>query len=122
MMRMGRGELSAQGVPVFDFSDQLGRVLGRNVIDKTGLTGKYNFTLKWTPDESQLAAFRGPGDGPPGAPGGPAGAGAGAPPPPDSNGPTIFAAIQEQLGLKLEAQKGPVDVYVIDRVEKPAEN
>ena len=118
MMRMGRGELSAQGVPVSDFADQLGRTLGRNVIDKTGLAGKYNFTLKWTPDESQTAAFRGPGDGsgPPGAPG------AAAPPPVDSNGPTIFAAIQEQLGLKLEAQKAPVEVYVIDRVEKPAEN
>ena len=121
LMRMGRGELSAQGVAVSDFSDQLGRVLGRNVIDKTGLAGKYNFTLKWTPDDNKNAAFRGPGDGPPGAPGAPAGAGADAPPP-DANGPTIFAAIQEQLGLKLEAQKGPVDIYVIDRVEKPAEN
>ena len=46
----------------------------------------------------------------------------GAPPPPDTSGPTIFTALQEQLGLKLESQKGPVDTIVIDHVERPSEN
>lgn len=114
MMRIGPGRLTAQGIPVSGFADRLASILGRNVIDKTGLTGKYNFDLKWTPDESQAAMFKGPGDGPGGREGGP--------PPPDPNGPSIFSAVQDQLGLKLEAQKGPVDVYVIAGIEKPSGN
>jgi uncharacterized protein (TIGR03435 family) len=86
--------------------------LGRTVVDKTGLTGKYDFILKFTPEEGDAADFKGPDSGP-----GPGGA-----PPADSSGPSIFAAIQEQLGLKLESQKGPVDTLVIDHVEKPSEN
>jgi uncharacterized protein (TIGR03435 family) len=77
------------------------------VIDKTGLTGKYDMLLQWTPDESQ--AIR-PG---PDAPVGPAS---------DAAAPSIFTALQEQLGLKLESQKGPVEIFVIDRVERPSEN
>lgn len=115
-MRFGGGILEAQGVTISDFTDQLAMVLGRNVIDKTGLTGRYDFSLKYTPDENQARMFRGPlGPGPAGAPGA-------APPPPDPNGPSIFAALQEQLGLKLDAQKGPVDVYLVQNVEKPTEN
>jgi uncharacterized protein (TIGR03435 family) len=63
--------------------------------------------LEWTPDESQAVRIA------PGAP--PA-------PPSDSAPPSIFAALQEQLGLKLESQKGPVEIFVIDRVERPSEN
>ena len=114
-MRIGGGVLEAQGVTVSDFTNQLAMILGRNVIDKTGLTGRYDFNLKYTPDESQAAMFRGPGDGP-------GGGRDGGPPPPDPNGPSIFSAVQEQLGLKLEAQKGPVEVYLIDSIEKPSEN
>jgi uncharacterized protein (TIGR03435 family) len=55
-------------------------------------------------------------------PGGPPPQGADAPPPADSSGPSLFTALQEQLGLKLEAQKAPVDVLVIEHVEKPSEN
>jgi uncharacterized protein (TIGR03435 family) len=112
-MRVSPGQLMAQGAAVSDFANQLSTFLGRNVIDKTGLTGKFNFNLKWTPDESQAAMFKGPGDG---------GGREGGPPPADSNGPSIFSAIQDQLGLKLDSQKGPVDVYVIASVEKPSEN
>ncbi len=108
-MRMGRGQFSAQAAPLSLLADSLSRQLGRVVLDKTGLTGLYDFELKWTPDESQSQMFKGPD-------------GADSAPPPDASGPTIFTALQEQLGLKLEAQKGPVEVLVIDHVEKPTEN
>jgi uncharacterized protein (TIGR03435 family) len=72
------------------------------VIDRTGLTGEYDFTVRWVPDEGQ------PNSGSDA-------------PPPDSSGPSIFAAIQE-LGLKLKAIKGPVEVLVVDHLEKPSEN
>jgi uncharacterized protein (TIGR03435 family) len=69
--------------------------LGRNVVDKTGLTGHYGIDLKWTPDDQQEK--------------------------PDA-GPTLFTALEEQLGLKLDAAKGPVDTLVVDHVDKPSEN
>jgi uncharacterized protein (TIGR03435 family) len=78
-------------------------VLDRPVLDNTGLTGRYDFDLEWTPDESQFG-----GKGPPATA--------------ESSKPDLFAAIQSQLGLKLEATKGAVATLVIDRVEKPAEN
>jgi bla regulator protein BlaR1 len=106
-MRMGRGELTGQAAQMTFLADVLSNQVGRTVIDKTGLTGLYDFTLKWTPDESQGPMFKGPGD---------------APPPPDPNGPSLFTAIQEQLGLKLEPQRGPVDLLVIDHAEKASEN
>jgi uncharacterized protein (TIGR03435 family) len=118
-MRMGPGQLSAQAVPLSNLVEMLSNTLGRTVIDKTGLKKTYDFTLQWTPDESQGQMFKGAArDGGPGGPGpgGPDGA-----PPPDA-GPSIFTAIQEQLGLKLESQKGPVEILVIDSVEKPTEN
>ncbi len=85
----------------------LGNALERPVVDQTGLTGKYDFVLTWTPDESQFRSF------------------GGAPPPPPADveaPPDLFTAIQEQLGLKLESSKAPVDVVVIDHVEKPSDN
>ncbi len=113
MMRMGRGQINAQEVPLQFLADSLSRQLGRTVIDKTGLTGTYDFTLTWTPDESQGQMFKGAPEGKE--------TGDSAPPP-DASGPTIFTAIQEQLGLKLESQKGPVEILVIDHVERPGEN
>ena len=85
------------------------RVLDRPVVDQTGITGKFDFTLEWRPDLSQL---------------GPTGPGANAPqlPPEVEARPDLFTAIQEQLGLKLESSKAPVDAYVIDKVQKPSEN
>jgi uncharacterized protein (TIGR03435 family) len=113
-MRMtGRGDLTVAGVALSEFANVLSRQIGRLVVDKTGLTGSYDFTLKWTPDEGQGQMFGGPGGGPDGRP---------APPPPDASGPSLFTALQEQLGLKLETQKGPVDTIVIDHVERPSEN
>jgi bla regulator protein BlaR1 len=112
MMRMGRGELSGQGVRLDMLASTLSNQLGRTVIDRTGLKGNFDFKLTWTPDPGQSATPLGGGPPP----------GADAPPPPDPNGPSVFTALQEQLGLRLESQKGPVEMLVIDRVEKPSEN
>jgi uncharacterized protein (TIGR03435 family) len=119
-MRMRPGQLTAQAVPLSNLVEMLSNVLGRTVIDKTGLKKTYDFDLQWTPDESQGQMFRGP-EGGKGGPGGPGSGGPDGAPPPES-GPSIFTAIQEQLGLKLESQKGPVEILVIDSVERPTEN
>ncbi|MGP0074893.1 MAG: M56 and DUF3738 domain-containing protein [Bryobacteraceae bacterium] len=111
-MMMGIDRVNGAAVPVAQLAPVLSRMLERTVIDKTGLTGKYDIKAQWTPDQSQLQAMAPPGGLPPGMP----------PPQFDPNGPSIFTALQEQLGLKLESQKGPVDVIVIDHVEKPSEN
>jgi len=90
----------------------LPNIVGRIVIDKTGLTGTFNVHMEWGADA--------PMPPPPGS----AGANDPARPAPstDTQGPSIFSAIQEQLGLRLEATKGPVEVLVIDHVEKPGAN
>jgi uncharacterized protein (TIGR03435 family) len=82
-------------------------VLDRTVVDRTGLKGNFDLSMGWSPDETQ--AMRGPPDAP-------------KPPQSDNTGPSIFSAIQEQLGLKLESAKGPVDVLIVDHAEKPSEN
>jgi uncharacterized protein (TIGR03435 family) len=79
---------------------------GREVIDKTGLTGVYDFSLKWAP--LQTAAVPGGGNG--------------TAPSPDLEGASLFTAIEEQLGLKLVSAKGPGQVLVIDHIERPSEN
>jgi len=104
---MSPRQLTASSVPVWNLVEPLSRILGRTVIDKTGLTGNFDITLQWTPDEGQ--PYRPGLDGP-------------AAPPSDSAAPSIFTALQEQLGLKLDSQKGPVAIFVIDRAEKPSEN
>ena len=89
----------------------LTQMTNRFVVDRTGLMGNYDVDLQWTPQGLRIG--RPPGvDAPPGAPPVPA-------PPPDPNGASLETAIQEQLGLKLDPQRGPVPVLVIDRVEQP---
>ena len=100
-----RGVMAGREVEIGQLAGNLGTLLSRKVLDKTGLTGKYDFDLTWTPDGSTL---RGPGD--PDTP------------PPDPNGPSIFTAVQEQLGLELKSAKGPVEILLIDHVEKPDSN
>jgi uncharacterized protein (TIGR03435 family) len=111
MMRMGRGQLNAEGVQVTAIVQMLAQQLGRPVIDKTGIKGNYDFNLQWTPDETQrsmgIAGLDRPAD---------------SPLPADTSGPSLFTAVQEQLGLKLEAGKGPVETLVIDRVERASAN
>lgn len=118
LMFMGRGELTAQGLPLAPLVRELSLQLGRTVIDKTGLTGEYDFSLKWTSDVT-VGAF-GEGLASRGTEGSQPGTGGTSEP--ETSGPSIFTAIQDQLGLKLESQKGPVEILVIDRVEKPSAN
>jgi uncharacterized protein (TIGR03435 family) len=91
---------------LIDVLECAGDIGGREVIDKTGLTGAYDFSLKWTP--LQTAA----------APGG----GSGTAPSPDVEGVSLFTAIEEQLGLRLVSAKGSGQVLVIDHIEQPSEN
>jgi bla regulator protein blaR1 len=109
----GPGHVTGQKVPMKFLVQLLAQSVGRPVVDQTGLTGKYDFKLEWTPDQNQPNAFGGPGPGPDGRT---------MPPPADPNGPSIFTAVEEQLGLKLDSQKGPVEMLTIDAVEKPSEN
>jgi uncharacterized protein (TIGR03435 family) len=97
MMMVGRGEITAQATPITNLAQNLTYQVHRIVIDQTGLTGKYDITLKWSPDDAS-------GN------------------PSDSSAPSIFTALQEQLGLKLQAQKAPVETIVVDHVELPTEN
>ncbi len=99
------GSIIGREVGVSEFAANLGSLLSREVIDKTGLAGNYNFDLHWTADDTTL---RGPGDPDD--------------PPPDPSGPSLFTALQEQLGLELKSSKGPVEMLVIDHAEKPDEN
>jgi uncharacterized protein (TIGR03435 family) len=123
MMRIGgRGHMEAQGFTISGLADMLVNWVGRPVVDTTGIKGLYDFTLDFTPDENSLVGQKMLfGGGPPAAGGGPEHR-------PDvkesgPESPSIFAALQEKLGLKLEARKEPVDIIVIDRVEKvPTEN
>ena len=110
-MRMGPGGIQSRGGNMDFLAHALSGILGRTVVDKTGLTGTYDFSLNWTPDQNMRGALGGPQGGPP--------EGDAAP---DTTGPTLFTAVQEQLGLKLEPQKGAVDVIVIDHIDPPTEN
>ena len=114
-----RTRMVSKGQPVSSLLGTLSNLLGRPVVDGTGLKAKYDITLDYNPDGLNGPRMMMPPPQHDGAPGGgPPMAGA-----PDGGGPTIFTALQEQLGLKLEQRKGPVDLLVIDRLEKvPTEN
>ncbi len=105
----GLGKLRVGNMSMRDFCDGMqGAVMDKPVVDQTGLTGRYDFNLNWTPDQSQFGAM-----------------GAKVPPPnlDDPNAPpSLYTALQEQLGLKMDATKAKADVIVIDHVEKPSAN
>jgi uncharacterized protein (TIGR03435 family) len=108
----GRGTFIVRNSSIAEFGHILqANILEQPVVDQTGLGAtRYDFTLKWTPDPSQSQIG---GPAPPNAP------------PPADNAdvpPDIFTAFQQQLGLKLENTKAPVDVMVVDRLEKPSDN
>jgi|GEM_PF-249027 len=91
----GRGRYTSFGQPMQPFIDALTVELKTPVVDRTGLTGFYNYTLHWTPEDGKPSV---------------------------EDAPSIFTAVQEQLGLKLERTKAPVQVLVIDHLERPTEN
>jgi len=104
----GLGKLTVARASMEDFTGLMQSVvLDRPVLDQTGLTAKYDFSLSWTPDDSQFGGLA-----------------AKVPPPTDGSNapPALYTAIQEQIGLKLDATKAPAEVLVIDHVEKPSEN
>jgi uncharacterized protein (TIGR03435 family) len=102
MMRVGFGTLDCQAIPIANLLETLTQLTGRTVVDRTGLTGKYDVQLRWTPEGSRPA--------------------------PQADGTAeesdvdFFTAVQEQLGLTFRSAKGPVDVLVVDHIEKPSEN
>jgi uncharacterized protein (TIGR03435 family) len=99
-------EMTATGMSMDGLARQLASQLGSTVQNQTGLKGIYDFTLHFTPDDARMDA---------------SGSGANAALA-DNGGTSIFAAVQDQLGLKLESKKGPVDVVVVDHVDKPSDN
>lgn len=102
-----RGRIEASGCTMGQLALKLAEVLHQPVQDATGVAGKFDLKLEWTPEDMQAkppAADPRPGD------------------PPEARGPSIFAALHEQLGLKLEAGKVPTEVLVIDSAARPAEN
>lgn len=97
---VGMGKLNGNGIELDNLAYSLSGQVGRLIVNNTGLDGKYTIDLKWQPDSM--------------------GAGTA-----ESNAeplPDLFTALEEQLGLKLEPAKAPVDVYIVDHVEKPSEN
>jgi len=99
------GKITGVGWSVDQLVTSLAPFAGRVVLERTGLSGLFDFEIEWTPDQLP----RQPPDDP-------------EPLRIDPNGPSLFTALQEQLGLKLESTKGPVDVLVVDRVERPTED
>lgn len=111
----GRGELHASSVSMALFADWISgksEIGGRAVIDQTGLKGTYDFTLTWTRMEGETATTSEPPTNQPATSGIPI----------DQQGEPLFTALQEQLGLRLEPAKGPVQVVVIESLEKPSPN
>lgn len=91
-MKIAPGSLSARNVPLAQFAELLSQQTGRLVTDSTGLSGGFDFEIHWTPDSVQQST---------------------------ADAPSLFTALQEQLGLKLESARGPVDMLVIDHIEPP---
>jgi uncharacterized protein (TIGR03435 family) len=96
-----RGHLSGEGVPMVGLAIFLTQQLGATVLDKTGLTGSYDITLDWSPDDAASAATPGSDN---------------------ADRPWLFTAVEEQLGLKLVSAKGPVEYLIVDRIDHPSAN
>jgi uncharacterized protein (TIGR03435 family) len=92
---VGKAHFNGQGLSMPLIAEELSQIAGRIVVDKTNLSGRYDLKLEWTPDDA---------------------------PSTDTSTPSLFTAIQEQLGLKLESAKEPVPVLVIDHIESPTPN
>jgi uncharacterized protein (TIGR03435 family) len=98
-----RRQITAENAPLEDLTEALTWLLGRPVMDRTGLEGPFDYKLEWSPDEMQLRSQE-------------------APPEIDGNAPSLAAALQQQVGLRLVSRKGPVDLIVVEKVERPRAN
>jgi bla regulator protein blaR1 len=107
---VGRGKVTARRISMSEFATRLSGLLDRPVRDLTGLAGVFELTLEWTPDDNQAGLNAG------------GNAKAGTLAEARIVGPTIFTALQEQLGLKLESQNSPIDILTIDHAEKAYDN
>ena len=96
-MSAKNGVLIAHAIPLASLANMLARWLQQTVIDKTGLTGRYDLILKWAPEHGPDASS-------------------------EASRTSLFTALKEQLGLKLQASRGPVEALVVDHVEMPSEN
>ncbi len=99
------GHMMGGAITMSDLTRNLSNFAGRYVVDRSGFDGRWDLDLQWTPEPGLQATL------PPNAPHLPS---------PDPNGPSLFTALQEQLGLKLDSQRGPVEVLVIDAAEQPS--
>ena len=98
-----RRQITAARAPLSYLVEALSFLVGRPVVDRTGLDGKYDYKLEWTPDETQMRSDE-------------------APPQVEGNVPSLASAVQEQMGLRLQSQKGPVEMIVIETAEKASVN
>lgn len=105
----GNGEIKAQGITTATLAEILSGQLKRNVVDETNLSGRYDISLRWSPDDGAALGV-------------PTAVPQGGARQPDAAAASIFTAIQEQLGLKLESAKEPVETLVVVQVERPSEN
>jgi uncharacterized protein (TIGR03435 family) len=94
----GKGWIETSKTSIPEFASVLARALEGNVVDDTGIQGVFDFKLRWTPDQTAEVPVT------------------------DPQGASIFAALKEQYGLKVESRKGPVRVLVIDHIDRPSEN
>jgi uncharacterized protein (TIGR03435 family) len=101
------GWVSARKFTMTQLAATLTQLVRRRVVDETGVEGDFDLDVFYTPELPAGVPV------PPGAPG---------PPPPAGDGPSLFTALQEELGLRLDSRRGAVDVLVIDRIERPSEN
>ena len=107
-LKLGRGFLAGNRTDIPFLAQAVSQIVGRPILDHTGLSAKYDFELKWTPDQSSASNAVG-GIALPLAV-------------TDRDRPNIFTALQEQLGLKLDASKAPAPVIVVDHIETPTAN
>ena len=98
-----RRQITAENAPLEHLTDTLTWFLGRPVLDLTGLEGSFDYKLEWSPDETQLRSQEAPPEG-------------------DGNTPSLAAALQQQIGLKLASGKGPVDLIVVEKATRPKAN
>jgi uncharacterized protein (TIGR03435 family) len=108
----GDRTLKATSITMKRFAEALSTTLGAIVVDRTGIEGQYDVSFQWTPDPANEPRVLKSGEPAPAA----------APPADAMPGPSIFTALQEKLGLRLEARKVPVEVIVIERAHRPSEN